>query len=49
MREELVARLFFDHYTPRLTSGAPLGPDGWFAPTPPSRPPAEAASPGEPG
>jgi len=30
-RGELVARLFFDHYAPRLASGAPIGADGWFA------------------
>jgi Bacterial regulatory proteins, luxR family len=29
-RGELVARLFFDHYAPRLASGAPVGSDGWF-------------------
>jgi len=28
-RRELVARIFFEHYAPRL--GAPLGPSGWFA------------------
>jgi DNA-binding CsgD family transcriptional regulator len=33
-RGELVARLFFDHYEPRLTSGQPVGSDGWFASTP---------------
>ena len=33
-RGELVARLFFDHYEPRLTSGTPVGSDGWFAPAP---------------
>ena len=33
-RGELVARVFFDHYTPRLSEGAPLGADGWFAPAP---------------
>jgi DNA-binding CsgD family transcriptional regulator len=31
-RGELVARLFFDHYAPRLASGATVGSDGWFAP-----------------
>ena len=31
-RGELIARVFFDHYAPRLTSGAPIGSDGWFAP-----------------
>lgn len=30
-RGELVARLFFEHYAPRLASGAQIGPDGWFA------------------
>ena len=30
-RGELVARLFFAHYAPRLTAGAPIGADGWFA------------------
>jgi DNA-binding CsgD family transcriptional regulator len=30
-RGELVARVFFDHYAPRLSEGAPLGADGWFA------------------
>jgi len=27
-RRELVARIFFEHYAPRI--GAPLGPRGWF-------------------
>ena len=31
-RGELVARLFFEHYAPRLARGAPLASDGWFAP-----------------
>jgi DNA-binding NarL/FixJ family response regulator len=31
MRGGLVARLFFEHYAPRLTSGAPIQPDGWFS------------------
>jgi DNA-binding CsgD family transcriptional regulator len=35
-RGELVARLFFDHYAPRLASGAPIASSGWFAPTPPA-------------
>ena len=30
-RGELVARLFFDHYAPRLEGGAPVAPTGWFA------------------
>jgi DNA-binding CsgD family transcriptional regulator len=33
-RGELVARLFFEHYAPRVASGAPLGSNGWFAPAP---------------
>jgi DNA-binding CsgD family transcriptional regulator len=33
-RGELVARLFFEHYAPRLADGAPVAPTGWFAPTP---------------
>ena len=34
-RGELVARLFFEHYAPRLAGGAQLGSNGWFAPTTP--------------
>ena len=34
-RGALVARLFFEHYAPRLASGAQVGSDGWFAPPPP--------------
>ena len=30
-RGGLVARLFFEHYAPRLAEGAPVGPNGWFA------------------
>ena len=30
-RGELVARIFFDHYAPRLTDGTPPGPTGWFS------------------
>ena len=33
-RGELVARLFFDHYAPRLVRGAQVGSNGWFAPAP---------------
>jgi DNA-binding CsgD family transcriptional regulator len=33
-RGELVARLFFEHYAPRLMSETPVGSDGWFAPSP---------------
>lgn len=32
-RGELVARVFFEHYAPRLTSGTPVGSDGWFIPS----------------
>jgi hypothetical protein len=28
-RKELVARVFFTHYLPRMEQ--PVGPDGWFA------------------
>jgi hypothetical protein len=38
-RGELVARLFFDHYEPRLTSGTPVESDGWFASTAEEQPP----------
>jgi hypothetical protein len=31
-RGELVASLFFEHYAPRLASGAHVGSNGWFAP-----------------
>jgi hypothetical protein len=34
-RGELVAKLFFEHYAPRLAGGSPVGRDGWFAPSPP--------------
>ena len=37
-RGELVAHMFFTHYAPRLTSGTPIEPTGWFAPTPTSEP-----------
>lgn len=30
-RRELVARIFFEHYVPRLQAGAAIGPTGWFA------------------
>jgi DNA-binding CsgD family transcriptional regulator len=33
-RGELVARLFFEHYAPRLANGTPVAPTGWFAPKP---------------
>jgi DNA-binding CsgD family transcriptional regulator len=29
-RGVLVARVFFEHYAPRLTSGTPVGTSGWF-------------------
>jgi DNA-binding CsgD family transcriptional regulator len=31
-RKELVARVFFTHYLPRMGAGLPVGPDGWFLP-----------------
>jgi DNA-binding CsgD family transcriptional regulator len=30
-RRELAARLFFQHYAPRLDEGAEVGADGWFS------------------
>jgi DNA-binding CsgD family transcriptional regulator len=33
-RGELVARVFFEHYAPRLSERAPLERNGWFAPDP---------------
>lgn len=30
-RRELVAKIFAQHYAPRLQSGNRIGPDGWFA------------------
>jgi DNA-binding CsgD family transcriptional regulator len=35
-RGELVARLFFEYYAPRMATGTPVAPTGWFAPTPPA-------------
>jgi len=32
-RGQLVARMFFEHYAPRLTDGATVGSDGFFGPT----------------
>jgi DNA-binding CsgD family transcriptional regulator len=29
-RRELVARIFFQHYAPRMRGGDNVGPDGWF-------------------
>ena len=31
-RGELVARLFFEHYAPKLMNATPVGSDGWFEP-----------------
>jgi DNA-binding CsgD family transcriptional regulator len=36
-RKELVARIFFTQYVPRMSS--PIGPDGWFADTGPAEGP----------
>jgi DNA-binding CsgD family transcriptional regulator len=33
-RGELVARMFFEHYAPRLAEDAPLDQSGWFASAP---------------
>jgi DNA-binding CsgD family transcriptional regulator len=33
-RGELVARLFFEHYAPRLEDQEPVAANGWFAPRP---------------
>ena len=43
-RGELVARIFFDHYAPRLSGPAPLSANGWFAPG--HRPMSSASPPG---
>lgn len=37
-RTELAGRLFFDHYAPRMDSGARPGGDGWFAEVEPEIP-----------
>jgi DNA-binding CsgD family transcriptional regulator len=29
---ELMARIFFEHYAPRIASGSRIGADGWYAP-----------------
>jgi DNA-binding CsgD family transcriptional regulator len=40
-RGELVARVFFEHYAPRLTNGTPVGSDGWFIPSKAEQPPRD--------
>ena len=30
-QQELIARVYFGHYLPRMAGGAPPGPNGWFA------------------
>jgi hypothetical protein len=30
-RGELIARVFFEHCAPRLSDGAAVGSNGWFA------------------
>ena len=42
-RGELIGRIFFGHYAPRLTEGAPIGSTGWFEPDRPvAAPPTRA-------
>jgi DNA-binding CsgD family transcriptional regulator len=36
-RREVAAKVFFQHYVPRLQEGAPVGSDGWFAEHPAAR------------
>ena len=43
-RAELTSRLFFDQYLPRMTSGTPIGGDGWYI-TPADRRPSPADVP----
>ena len=43
-RGELVARLFFEHYAPRLMTAAPIGSNGWFAPSAAEGPPPVTTS-----
>jgi hypothetical protein len=33
-RQELVARVFFQQYAPRMAAGGNLGPTGWFSERP---------------
>ena len=47
-REELVAKVYAEHYAPRLEVRQPRGADGWFDGTPPP-PPEDEEEPGEPG
>ena len=45
-RGELVARVFFEHYAPRLADDAPVASNGWFAAVtvaPQPRPPTQSA------
>ncbi|HVF14939.1 MAG TPA: hypothetical protein VM942_10090, partial [Acidimicrobiales bacterium] len=49
-RDELGARVYADHYAPRLAAGQSVGPDGWFEGELPSVPDPDAdpdAPPGE--
>jgi hypothetical protein len=46
-RTELVARLFFDHYLPRIAAGMPPGADGWSLARSPA-PSTTAAGPPDP-
>jgi len=45
-RRELVGQVFFQHFQPRVRSGAGLGPNGWFS-EPAASASGEALRPGE--